>query len=555
MITDYKITAYTKNLSHDLTWGLPLLPENKEELTHRFLTANPKALHAAKELAEFINTLSAKNPIEKNPVCLRVVGGFVRDAIMGRPAKDLDIEVYGITHEDLLENLKEKYAEKLDVVGKSFQLIKIILSQDLEIDLSIPRAGKPEERIDLDSGDPELTPVQAALIRDFTMNNFAADPLTGEVFDYVNAIQDIKSGQLKATVDEHFEHNPMYLLRASQFCARHLLFPDKRTFSILENMNRKFSLDELHPKRVTEEFNKLLLKAEFPSIGLELMRLLGILQKNFPELPTQEATAEKNNNSDPWSRTLLLVDTCARKTRENNLSKNKSLMVMLAALCSQIGNGEEEDDKIEKQLEFFNRLAWQKHIPAAAINCNINTDSLINLYDAVGKEFLSYSKAPQTKAAGKTRIGPARISPMINRQKTPEKIYLQELRKMMHSIYPSAYQSYFTYLESLQECGLSDREIFNKKIADKAAEIITGNSLHKSIAQSLISKDCLKERYEIPPGPEVGVIIGLIEKERYSLITRQRAEKYLESNLEHLKDQARKIVAHNEASRAELNLD
>src|SRR5437868_2088468 len=126
-----------------------------------------------------------------------VVGGWVRDRLMGRESKDIDIEVYGIPA-DRLRPLLEAFG-RVESVGASFQVYKVD-----DIDVSLPRreskSGRGHKSFDV-TGDPSMTIEEAARRRDFTMNAIAWDPLTDEYLDPFNGRRDIDRRMIRA-VDE-----------------------------------------------------------------------------------------------------------------------------------------------------------------------------------------------------------------------------------------------------------------------------------------------------------------------------------------------------------------
>lgn len=108
-----------------------------------------------------------------------VVGGSVRDSFLGLPAKDVDVEVYGIPPESLKTMLASRF--EIDLVGEAFGVIKI---HGLPIDISIPRreskAGMGHKGFDVMS-DPTMSNREAARRRDFTINSMAWDPVDGNL--------------------------------------------------------------------------------------------------------------------------------------------------------------------------------------------------------------------------------------------------------------------------------------------------------------------------------------------------------------------------------------
>jgi tRNA nucleotidyltransferase (CCA-adding enzyme) len=133
-----------------------------------------------------------------------------------------------------------------------------------------------------------------------------------------------------------FIEDPLRVYRAVQFAARFEMTLSKESFDLCKHMVDSGTLEELPRERIFEEFKKLLLKAKKPSIGLNLMRELGIL-KYFPQLKAlidvpQEPTYHAEG--DVWTHTLMVVDEMA-KLRSGD--EKLDLIRMLSALCHDFG--------------------------------------------------------------------------------------------------------------------------------------------------------------------------------------------------------------------------
>ena len=206
-----------------------------------------------------------------------LVGGCVRDELMGIEPKDWDVEVYGIEPKKLREIL-ETFG-KVDAVGEAFTVYKI--GQDL--DVSLPRREKKVGRGHkgfVVEGDPEMSFEEAAKRRDFTINAILKDVLTGEIIDIYDGQEDIKNKILRVVSKETFAEDSLRVLRAAQFAARFEFDIDAETVEIC----RSIDLTDLPKERIWGEFEKLLLKAEKPSIGLKWLYDLGVVEQLFPEL-------------------------------------------------------------------------------------------------------------------------------------------------------------------------------------------------------------------------------------------------------------------------------
>ena len=257
------------------------------------------------------------------------VGGWVRDRIMGRDSKDIDIEVFGLpAHElkPLLESLG-----RVESVGESFQVFKAG-----DIDVSLPRreskSGTGHRGFEV-TGDPTLGIEAAARRRDFRINAIFWDPLTEEYLDPFDGRGDIENRMLRVVDPATFCDDSLRALRAIQFAARFEFALD----AAARDLCRGMPLDDLPPERVWGEIEKLLL-ARRPSIGLALALELGIVGKLFPELKALDGCPQEpewHPEGDVWVHTLQVVDQA--RTRIDDLPRPQQLTIMLGALCHDLG--------------------------------------------------------------------------------------------------------------------------------------------------------------------------------------------------------------------------
>ncbi|HEV8159670.1 MAG TPA: CCA tRNA nucleotidyltransferase [Pyrinomonadaceae bacterium] len=260
-----------------------------------------------------------------------LVGGCVRDELMGIEPKDFDIEVYGIEPQKLREILDS--FGKVNAVGEAFTVYK--LGNDL--DVAIPRREKKVGRGHkgfVVEGDAQMSFEEAAKRRDFTINAILQDVLTGEIIDFYNGREDIKRKILRVVSRETFAEDSLRVLRAAQFAARFEFEIDAETVEIC----RQIDLTDLPKERIWGELEKLLLKARKPSIGLQWLYNLGVVDQLFPEMKAlvsvpQEKEWHPEGTVD--QHTLLVVD----RAREliDDLPYAKQVTVMLGALCHDFG--------------------------------------------------------------------------------------------------------------------------------------------------------------------------------------------------------------------------
>ena len=324
-----------------------------------------------------------------------LVGGCVRDELLGLEPKDFDIECFGISAQDLQRALSEKF--ELDLVGISFGIIKL---KHLEIDVAMPRRetklGLGHRAFEMEY-DPTLTVREASARRDFTVNAIYRDPLTGEVLDPWNGRADLEKRILRH-VSPHFTEDPLRVLRGMQFVARFDLDPAPETIAICRTMTP----EGLASERLFGEWAKLLTQGVKISKGLAFLRDVG-WTKYYPELERLigcKQDPEWHPEGDVWNHTLCCLDAFAASRLQNCLisglddcsitgspmqsnnqkikqSNNEDLVVGLAVLCHDFGKpactafdpvrkrirslGHDEEG-VEPTLSFLRRLTNEERL-------------------------------------------------------------------------------------------------------------------------------------------------------------------------------------------------
>ena len=259
-----------------------------------------------------------------------IVGGWVRDALLGLESKDLDLEVFGLPAEPL-RNLLESFG-RIETVGESFAVFKIG-----DIDVSLPRreskTGRGHKGFTVD-GDPSLSFVEAARRRDFTINAISCDPLTGDLIDPFDGRGDLERRLLRAVDALTFADDSLRVLRGLQFAARFDLTMVEETRSLC----RSIALDDLPPERVWGEIEKLLLRAPRPSVGFALALELGVVDRLWPELRPLVGCPQEpewHPEGDVWVHTLLVIDEARQQIAD--LDRGRAAAVMLGAVCHDLG--------------------------------------------------------------------------------------------------------------------------------------------------------------------------------------------------------------------------
>lgn len=280
-----------------------------------------KNIQIAKEIAEEVKNKNGR---------MFFVGGFVRDQIMKIENKDIDVEVFGVSPQDLI-TIISKYGV-VDEIGVAFGILKI---HGIDIDFSMPRKEKNTgiKHKDFEvSVEPNMSTIEACKRRDFTMNALLQDVITGEIVDHFNGMQDIQNKVIRHVDEVTFAEDELRVLRACQFAARF-------NFKIAEetiNLCKKLDCTNLTKERIFAEVSKALLKAKKPSIFFESVRKIGILGKIFSpmdKLIGVEQNPKWHPEGDVWIHTMMVLDEAA-KYREKS---NYPMALMLSAVCHDLG--------------------------------------------------------------------------------------------------------------------------------------------------------------------------------------------------------------------------
>lgn len=316
----------------------------------------PELLARARDLAEAVRGAGGR---------ALVVGGWVRDRLLGLVSKDLDIEVYGLPADELRAVLGG--FGPVQTVGESFTVYKVG-----GIDVALPRreskVGRGHRGFEV-RGDPAMPIEEAARRRDFTINAIAWDPLSDQVIDPFGGRADLARRVLRAVDSATFADDSLRVLRAVQFAARFDLALDEGT----RDLCRTVPLDDLPAERIWGEVEKLLLASSRPSIGFRVALDLGVIDRLFPEMAALvgcEQEPDWHPEGDVWVHTLMVIDEARR--RIDDLPRSGQLAVMLAAVCHDFGkpattdffNGRirsynHEEAGVEPTLALLDRLKVQ----------------------------------------------------------------------------------------------------------------------------------------------------------------------------------------------------
>lgn len=263
---------------------------------------------------------------------MRLVGGCVRDALLGRGFHEFDLEAFRLTPE-ALQRLLRGLGYQVDQVGRAFSVAKL---RGFPIDIALPRRERKVGRRHRDfvvDADPNMGVEEAAERRDFTINAISYDPLAGRVDDPLNGRADLERRRLRHA-SHRFAEDPLRVLRGMQFIARLGLEPDPET----EDLCSRIDWGDLSTERVFGEWRKMLVDGVEIGRGLAFLREVEWLRA-YPELEALvgcEQDPEWHPEGDVWTHTGHVLDAFARE-RPDDGDEDEDLTVGLACLCHDLG--------------------------------------------------------------------------------------------------------------------------------------------------------------------------------------------------------------------------
>lgn len=284
--------------------------------------------------ADLVLVLAAIRSIGGRPM---LVGGCIRDTLLGSPVKDIDVEVYGVTDTDKLAAVLAAVGNVTEA-GKSFGVLKV-RSGDTEVDVSLPRreskAGAGHRGFTV-IPDSDLGFEEATARRDFTINALIADPATGQMIDCHGGLDDLEAGVLRHTSDA-FSEDPLRVLRGVQFAARFGFTMAPETARLCRELLGSYA--ELSIERVWGEWEKI------GTCGKHVSRAMAVLRDTwwdtrYPEFAYMHGVAqdpEWHPEGDVWTHAGLAADQAARLADEAGLTGTDRLVIVFAALLHDVG--------------------------------------------------------------------------------------------------------------------------------------------------------------------------------------------------------------------------
>ncbi len=478
----------------------------------------PKAiLEFAKRIAE-LEPDATYAPVTPRAL---LVGGYVRDRLLGKEVKDIDLEVYGV-HPDKLHSVVKEMFPRVDLVGSSFGILKVY-SDEYEIDIGTPRreskVGKGHRGFVTESA-PEMSFREAARRRDFTVNAISLDPLTEVLHDPYQGQVHLEAKVLQVVDTATFQEDPLRVFRGIQLAARLGFTLEDKTFALMTQMIERGDLNELPKERVSDEWRKLLLKATLPSVGFRLMWALGIIEKYYPELfvlKTTDQEPEWHPEGDVWTHSLMVIDQAAKLILDRQLTLEDQLTVMLGALCHDLG-------KATTTAIIDGRIRSRGHEEAG----EKPTRSLLKKF-TFGREI-----EDSVVRIVKDHLKPSMLYRELQLGHLNDESYVYAVRRLLRRLGETSFEVYLKVTEAdVRGRGVKDATTAPYLPGEVMRQAVAQNSLLESIKTPLLTGGEIIDLLGLEPGPKVGELQRMLEEARDhgKVTTRDQAIRFLKKRV------------------------
>ncbi len=287
-----------------------------------------------------------------------IIGGAVRDLILGREPKDFDLVTNA--RPDQIMNMPEFKTSKYKDTAQAFGVTRVVLShKGVESEIEIATFRKDiEAHLGRKATKIEFADLKDdAMRRDFTINALALDLSAGQVIDYVGGIDDLNDKYIRfiGRPEDRIKEDPLRIMRAVRFKNRLDFYYHPQTVEAIKSAVERGYVEKIAVDRLRDELTRLLIHPSRRSAIKDLDEL-GILDRVLPEVTAGKGVKQPRNfhmEGDVWRHELLILDY---------LPSRPSKRLVWSALLHDIGKG----PTLTKPLSILDRLRFNRHYAVGA---------------------------------------------------------------------------------------------------------------------------------------------------------------------------------------------
>jgi poly(A) polymerase len=304
-------------------------------------------LSALGESADLLKELGEK--FSKNGFEISLVGGPVRDAVLGKLVKDLDLTTNA--KPDEIQKCLKGWADSIWDVGIKFGTVGAKV-KDYVFEITTYRTEQYEDTSRKPSVEFGKTLEEDLARRDFTINAMALRLPNFELVDIYNGLTDLNNKILRTPLDAQisFSEDPLRMLRAARFMSKLDLKPQADLVEAMKTLAERLKIVSM--ERINDEFNKLLL-TDKPRPGIELLVETGVAEHFLPELPALKLEIdEHHHHKDVYQHSLTVLDQVIDLETKHQPQIEADLVLRIAALLHDIGKPKTRKFEGEGRVSF-----------------------------------------------------------------------------------------------------------------------------------------------------------------------------------------------------------
>ena len=304
-------------------------------------------MSALGESADLLKELGEK--FSKNGFEISLVGGPVRDAVLGKLVKDLDLTTNAKPEE--IQKCLKGWADSIWDVGIKFGTVGAKV-KDYVFEITTYRTEQYEDTSRKPSVEFGKTLEEDLARRDFTINAMALRLPNFELVDIYNGLTDLNNKILRTPLDAQisFSEDPLRMLRAARFMSKLDLKPQADLVEAMKTLADRLKIVSM--ERINDEFNKLLL-TDKPRPGIELLVETGVAEHFLPELPALKLEIdEHHHHKDVYQHSLTVLDQVIDLETKHQPQIEADLVLRIAALLHDIGKPKTRKFEGEGRVSF-----------------------------------------------------------------------------------------------------------------------------------------------------------------------------------------------------------